>query len=72
MIKSEKQGTTWKKRNTNFSDTSVHPKRFPRIKKHFPFFTFKPVRQGVSPEVMNIADRLIKEYEDDFDYLKDK
>ena len=30
------------------------------------------VRRGVSPEVMDAAERLMKEYQSDLDYLKDR
>jgi len=34
--------------------------------------TFKPVRQGVSPQVLEIADRMIQKYKVDLEYLKDR
>ena len=35
-------------------------------------FQIKPMRHGISRQVLDTADRMIKEYKSDLDYLKDR
>jgi len=76
MIKNEQQRTAVTRGKVNnrakgaAGSSDVHAKQnsFRVSAKH----SVKPVRQNVSQKVMDAAERMMKEYEADLEYLKDK
>jgi|GEM_PF-2834322 hypothetical protein len=72
MIKDEKQRTTRRGSQLNGSVNNGPNTRFTRTRRSFFLAVFKPMRRGVSQQVLNIADQVIEEYKSDLDYLKDK
>lgn len=69
MIKEKPQGTV-RMRGRNASDVkgAFNTHRI-RVKQHIPGI---PTRHGISQRVLNSAEQLMKEYQADLDYLKDR
>jgi hypothetical protein len=73
MIKDEKQRISRKGIQLQYPIRSNNPTgRFTRTRRNIFRAAFKPVRKGVSQQVLDVADQVIKEYQSDLDYLKDK
>jgi hypothetical protein len=72
MIKDEKQRTAKIKHQASHSPENASPTGFKQKKQRFFSVFFKPIRQGVSQHVLDVADQMIEEYKSDLEYLKDK
>ncbi len=72
MIKDKKQSTTEMGSRQSHSISDDSSARFIRIRWGFFRSAFKPTRRGLSQQVLDTADQMIKEYQPDLEYLKDK
>jgi hypothetical protein len=72
MIKDEKQRTTRVRDRVNYLTRDIPTARSIPIRRRLFHVAFKPVRQDISQQVLDTADRMIEEYKYDLDYLKDR
>ena len=80
MIKDEQQRTAVTRGKGNNRAKGVNDSSHVQVRQNFLRRTLrvstrqdtKPVRQNVSQKVIDAAERMMKEYEADLEYLKDK
>lgn len=72
MIKHEKQGVVSLWISKISSIKGVLNFRSRPTRRNLSHVAIRPVRQGVSPQVLEMLDRTMEEYKEDLEYLKDR